>query len=77
MSNLETIKHNLIDKILASSNEKILTAINNILETNDKKGLVTLSTEQIKILEMSINDISNGDFISEDELEKSDSKWMN
>ena len=66
---IELIKYNLIDRILATSNEKLLKAINSIIESNsnDEEG-VYLSSEQVEMLEMSMKDIENDDIVSEADL---------
>lgn len=77
MSGIETIKNNLIDRILATRNEKLLQAISNIFESTQTDDIVSLSSEQIEMLLMSEKDIENGNLISESELNESDSKWLN
>ncbi|MDO9594693.1 MAG: hypothetical protein Q7J19_06840 [Lutibacter sp.] len=77
MTGIETIKNNLIDRILATRNEKLLQAISNIFESTQSDDMVSLSSEQIEMLLMSEKDIETGNFISESELDESDSKWLN
>lgn len=76
MTSLEILKNNLIDKILVTNNEKLLKAISSIFESTQSKEKIQLSSEQIEMLLMSENDIKNGRIISEEELEKSDKKWL-
>jgi hypothetical protein len=77
MKGIETIKNNLIDRILATRNEKLLQAISNIFESTQTDDIVSLSSEQIEMLLMSEKDIESGNLISESELNESDSKWLN
>ena len=77
MKGIETIKNNLIDRILATRNEKLLQAISNIFESTQTDDMVSLSSEQIEMLLMSEKDIESGNLISESELDESDSKWLN
>jgi hypothetical protein len=77
MTGIETIKNNLIDRILATRNEKLLQAISNIFESIQTDDIVSLSSEQIEMLLMSEKDIESGNLISESELNESDSKWLN
>ncbi|MHB1148370.1 MAG: hypothetical protein ACYC01_12355 [Lutibacter sp.] len=77
MTGIETIKNNLIDRILATRNEKLLQAISNIFESTQTDDIVSLSSEQIEMLLMSEKDIESGNLISESELDESDSKWLN
>ena len=77
MKGLNSIKNNLIDRILATKNEKLLKAISNIFESTQTDEIISLSSEQIEMLLMSEKDIENGNLISESELDKSDSEWLN
>ena len=77
MGGLNSIKNNLIDRILATKNEKLLKAISTIFESTQTDEIISLSSEQIEMLLMSEKDIENGNLISESELDKSDSEWLN
>ena len=77
MTALDIIKSNLIDRIIATNNEKLLNAIDIIFESTQSEEKVKLSSEQIEMLMMSENDIECGKLISEDELRKSDIEWLN
>jgi len=77
MTGIETIKNNLIDRILATRNEKLLQAISNIFDSTQTDDIVSLSSEKIEMLLMSEKDIESGNLISESELNESDSKWLN
>ena len=76
MSALENIKNSLIDRILATRNERLLEAIKNIFEATQSEEIISLSTEQIEMVSMSEKDIEEGKLISESELSKRDSKWL-
>lgn len=77
MSTIEMIKTRLIDRIIAAKNEKLLVAIENIfLSTQQEEEMSSFSSEQIEMLMLSESDIEYGRLISEDELDKLDSKWM-
>ncbi len=77
MAAIDIIKNNLIDRILATKNEKLLTAISNIFEsTQSTNETVALSSEQIEMLLMSEKDIKNGAIISESDLNNSDLEWL-
>ena len=77
MTTIDSIKNRLIDRILATKNEKLLVAISNIFESTQSENVVSLSSEQIEMLLMSEKDIENGDLVSETELNKSDTEWLN
>ncbi len=76
MNALENIKNSLIDRILATRNERLLEAIKNIFDSTQSEDIIALSTEQIEMLSMSEKDIEDGKLVSESELSKRDSKWL-
>ena len=76
MTTLDKIKNRLIDRILVTQNEKLLTAIDNIFDSTDLNEKLKLNSEQIEMLFMSEHDIGKGNLISEADLKKSDSEWM-
>ena len=77
VASIESIKNNLIDRILATKNEKLLQAISTIFESAQTDDILPLSSEQIEMLLMSEKDIENGNIISESELNDSGAKWLN
>jgi len=77
MEGLESIKNSLIDRILATKNEKLLKAISNIFESTQIDETLALTSEQIEMLYMSEKDIENGNLISESDLNKADAEWLN
>lgn len=77
MSGLDTIKNNLIDRILATKNEQLLTAISNIFESTQTNDIISLSSSQIEMLQMSERDIDSGNIVSNEELEQLDKEWFN
>lgn len=76
MTALENIKNGLIDRILATRNEKLLNAINAIFESATGEETVALSSEQIEMLAMSESDIAEGRIVSEDDIKASDPEWL-
>ena len=76
MNGIDSIKNRLIDQILATKNERLLEAINNIFEFTQQDNIVALSSEQIEMLQMSEKDIENGNLVSELNLNKADSEWI-
>ncbi len=76
MNALDNIKNSLIDRILATKNERLLEAINGIFDSTQSEEIISLSSEQIEMLLMSEEDIQTGKFISESELNKRDSEWL-
>jgi dihydrofolate reductase len=77
MTTLENIKNRLIDRILVTKNEQLLKAIDTILNSTQTDEKLTLNSHQIEMLAMSENDIKEGNLISESDLKKADSEWMN
>lgn len=43
---------------------------------NKKDSFISLTSEQVEMLEMSVQDIKLGKLVSEHELEKRDKKWF-
>lgn len=77
MAAIDIIKNNLIDRILATKNEKLLTAISTIFESAQSTNeTVALSSEHLEMLLMSEKDIKNGDIVSESDLNNSDLEWL-
>lgn len=76
MNAIDNVKNSLIDRILATKNEKLLEAINSIFDSTQSEEIISLSSEQIEMLSMSEKDIQAGKFISESELSKRDSEWL-
>ena len=76
MTTLNNIKNRLIDRILVTRNEELLSAIDKIFDSTQTEDNLELSSEQIEMLLMSEQDIEQGNLISEDDLNKSDSEWL-
>ena len=77
MKGIDAIKNKVIDRILATNNEKLLVAIDKIFESTQDEEKVLFSSEQIEMLLLSEDDIENGDVVSESELDKMDTEWLN
>lgn len=76
MKTLDTLKSRLIDRIMVAKNEELLAAIESILNSTETDDRLTLDSHQIEMLMLSESDIENGNLISESDLRKEDSKWM-
>lgn len=74
MTQLENIKTRLIDRISSSKNEKLLSAIENILILTEEP--VTYTPEQFEMLMMAEEDIKYGNVTSQEELDKMDDEWL-
>ncbi len=77
MSTLDIVKNRLIDRIMITNNEQLLSAIDGIFDSTQPAEKLELNSYQIEMLKMSENDIVQGSLISETDLAKEDSQWMN
>lgn len=77
MATLDEIKNRLIDQILVTKNEKLLSAIENMFNATPKEEKLVLDSYQIEMLMMSEKDIEEGKLVSESDLEEQDAEWMN
>tara|TARA_R110001592_G_scaffold3928_9_gene22299 strand:+ start:489 stop:722 length:234 start_codon:yes stop_codon:yes gene_type:complete len=77
MDTLDSLKNNLIEKIIATQNEKLLSALVSIFEVSKSEEKISFSSAQLEMLNMSEEDIKHGRLYSEEDIEKLDSKWMN
>lgn len=71
------IKHRIIDKILVSDDEKLLRAIDQIMDSasnNDSFG--TLTNKQKIMLKMSDQDIKSGNTIVQKDMDEEDLSWL-
>lgn len=76
MTTLDSLRNRLIDQILTTKNEKLLKAIEDILQSTNPSDKVELDSNQIEMINMGLRDIEDGNTISESDLEKQDAKWM-
>lgn len=61
---------------MIAQNEELLTAIEGILNSTETDGRMKLNSHQVEMLLMSEKDIEEGNLISESDLRKADSEWM-
>ena len=77
MTAIDTLRNEIISKLLTISDKSYLSAINRIVDTtNQTTENVKLSDEQILMLQMSDDDIKYGRTINQKELNKQDLKWL-
>jgi hypothetical protein len=76
MKTLETLKSRLIDRIMVTGNEDLLVEIEDILNSRETSDRLKLDSYQIEMLLLSEEDIENGNLISDSDLRKADSVWM-
>lgn len=73
MTIVDTLRNEIIGKLLTISDKSYLSAINRIVDTQSEKDeIVKLSEEQKLMLQMSDDDIKNGRTMKEAELNKRD-----
>lgn len=77
MNRADVLRDSIIDKLLTISNKDYLAALYKLIEKSTANDdFVELSDEQVVMLKMSEKDIENGNFISQNELDSSDIKWL-
>ena len=77
MAQVDLIRNGIIDKLLTISDKDYLNALLRLIESglgSDQK--IKLTHEQKLMLQMSENDIVNGNIISQEDLDKSDLEWL-
>ena len=78
MSTIDNIRNGLIDKILSIKNKDFLLALDKLITSSaSSSDLVELTNEQKTMLEMSEDDIKNGELISQDAMNKRNLEWLN
>jgi hypothetical protein len=77
MATVDTLRNDIIDKLLAISDKDYLSALNKLVGNSFKDNeIVELTNEQKLILQLSDKDIEAGKLISQDELDKNDLEWL-
>ncbi|MEI6753283.1 MAG: hypothetical protein WCK78_08935 [Paludibacter sp.] len=77
MNRTDVLRDSIIDKLLTISNKDYLAALYKLVERSTvNDDFVELSDEQIVMLQLSEQDIKDGNFTSQTELDKSDLKWL-
>ena len=77
MNTTDILRNNIIDKLMTISNKDYLSALFQLVNSSAvDKDIVKLTEEQIIMLQLSDNDIKNGNLISQNQLDKSDLKWL-
>lgn len=77
MATVDTLRNDLIDKLLSISNKDYLQALNKLVENSTStQEKVQLTDEQILMLQLSDDDIKAGRLTSQQDLDKSDLEWL-
>ena len=78
MATIDKIKSSLIDKIIAIHNRDFLEALDTLISSNTSQiHIGKLTNEQKVMLEMSEQDLKEGRWIPQEELEKRNLEWLN
>ena len=78
MATVDKIRNGLIDRILSIKDKELLEALDQFITSSSSGSeTVELTSEQITMLEMSEEDIKNGDLISQEALDKRNLEWLN
>ncbi|WP_183575371.1 hypothetical protein HDF18_15685 [Mucilaginibacter sp. X5P1] len=77
MATVDTLRNDLIDKLLTISNKEYLLALNQLVEKSAvNNDVVGLTEDQILMLQLSDRDIEAGRIISHEQLDKNDLQWL-
>lgn len=77
MNALDTLRNDLIERILTINSKSYLSALSKILENSELNSkTISLTEEQKLMLALSDADIKNKKTISQAELNKADLKWL-
>ena len=77
MAGVDNIRNELIDKILSINNKDFLIALDKLITSSSSESeIVELTDEQHKMLEMSEQDIKNGNLISQESMDKRNLEWL-
>jgi hypothetical protein len=77
MAHVDTLRNDIIDKILSIHDEEYLQALLRIIEQGAAMGeKITFTEEQRLMLAMSENDLKHGRILSQEDLDRSDLAWL-
>ena len=77
MATVDTLRNDLIGKLLSISNKDYLQALNKLVENSSSaQEKVQLTEEQILMLQLSEDDINAGRLTLQQDLDKSDLEWL-
>lgn len=77
MTQADSIRNSIIDKLLTISNKEQLSALYLLVEKSaPNNDVIQLSPEQSLLLQLSDKDIQEGKTIDQDRLDKDDLLWL-
>ena len=75
---INNLKYDLLDKLISIEDDNLLEKVNDLIGNIDVNKLIfRTTTNQKKMLSNSEEDILNGNFISDEELNEQEDKWIN
>ncbi|HLN73662.1 MAG TPA: hypothetical protein VK205_10230 [Prolixibacteraceae bacterium] len=77
MDSTDILRNSIIDKLLTIDNKDYLSALYELINSSKvSQDRVSLTDEQILMLQLSDLDIKNGELISQEQLDKDDLQWL-
>ena len=76
MSAVDNLRNSLISKLLAIKDQELLSAIDKLLSKSAKDQKVSLSKEQIQMLQLSDEDLENDRLIPQERLFERERQWL-
>jgi len=77
MNTNDILRNNIIDKLLTINDKEYLSALYQLVNSSSvSQDTVSLTEEQILMLQLSDLDIKNNDLIYQDQLDKDDLQWL-
>lgn len=77
METADSIRNNIIDKLLTISNKEYLTALYKLISTSSvNNNAIKLSEDQLFMLNLSEDDIKNNRVVSQEKLDEIDLEWL-
>lgn len=73
---MSKLKDNLIEEIKNSKNKELLEEIYQVLKDNENTDMVILSDDQIKSIENAQNEIKEGKYFTQEQVDKEFDKWI-
>ena len=78
MAQVDVIRNGIIDKLLAISDKEYLLALFRLVDkTVSDSDTIKLTKEQQLMIQLSEKDLLDGKIISQHELDRLDSEWLN
>ncbi len=78
MATVNQLRNSLIDKLMTISSKGYLEALHTLVNRSaSQNNIVALSDAQVEMLKMSEEDIKQGRFVSQEQLDAEDTAWLN